>query len=81
MALPPGISVSSPASNQEQVFHWEAAPGETITQPVVLHVEPTFEAGVLHELNYGSVPVCVEVYWQRHRVLLSASLPFATPAQ
>lgn len=79
MALPPGISVSSPASNQEQVFLWEAAPGETITQPVVLHVEPTFDAGILHELNYGSVPVCVETYWQRHRVLLSASLPFALP--
>jgi len=79
MVLPNGITVAGPASNQEKVFLWQAAPGETITQPVVLHVDPTFDAGVLHELNYGSVPVSVEIYWERRRVLLNASLPFAQP--
>jgi ribosomal protein S18 acetylase RimI-like enzyme len=79
MMLPPGIKVADPATNQEKVFLWQAAPGETITQPVVLQVEPTFDATVLHELNYGSVPVSVEVYWERRRVLLNCSLPFALP--
>ena len=81
MVLPPGIKVAGPAANQEMAFLWQAAPGETISQPVLLQVEPTFDASVLHELNYGSVPVSVEVYWERRRVLLNASLPFAQPKQ
>ncbi len=79
MVLPPGIRIESPATNREKVFSWQAAPGETVTQPVVLHVEPGFDAGILHELNYGSVPVSVEVYWESRRILLNASLPFAMP--
>jgi ribosomal protein S18 acetylase RimI-like enzyme len=80
MALPPGIQIASPATNREQAFLWQAAPGETIAQPVVLHVEPSFDASILYELNYGSVPVSVEIYWENRRILLNASLPFAIPA-
>ena len=79
LLLPPGISVTSPATNREKAFLWRAEPGETVTQPAVLQVEPGFDAGVLHELNYGSVPVSAEVYWDRRRILLNASLPFAQP--
>ena len=80
MLLPPGIQIGSPATNREQAFLWQAEPGETVTQPVVLHIEPTFDASILHELNYGSVPVSVEIYWEGKRILLNASLPFALPA-
>ncbi len=80
MILPPGVGIASPATNREKVFLWEAAPGETIVQPVVLHIEPSFDAGILYELNYGSVPVSTEVYWDRRRILLNTSLPFAIPA-
>ena len=80
MLLPPGIQIGSPATNREQAFLWQAEPGETVTQPVVLHIEPTFDASILYDLNYGSVPVSVEVYWQGKRMLLNASLPFALPA-
>ncbi|HLJ54571.1 MAG TPA: GNAT family N-acetyltransferase [Chthonomonadaceae bacterium] len=79
MALPPGIEIASPATNRERALLWQAQPGETVTQPVVLLVEPGFDSSVLHELNYGSVPVSTEVYWERRRVLLNVSLPFATP--
>ena len=79
MILPPGIRIASPATNLEKVFLWQAAPGETITQPVVLHIEPAFDASILYDLNYGSVPVSTEIYWERRRILLNASLPFAQP--
>jgi len=79
MALPPGIQIASPATNRERAFLWQAKPGETIDQPVVLHVERAFDASLLYELNYGSVPVSVEVYWESRRMLLNVSLPFATP--
>jgi ribosomal protein S18 acetylase RimI-like enzyme len=79
LLLPPGIQITSPATNREQVFLWQAAPGETVTQPVVVHVERTFDASILHELNYGSVPISAEIYWERRRMLLNASLPFALP--
>ena len=79
MALPPSVRVSSPATNVSKVFAWEAAPGENITQPVVVQIEPTFDAGALWYLNYGSLPVSVETYWQGHRALLSTCLPMAVP--
>src|SRR5579871_3029656 len=79
MILPPGLRVSSPTTNQTRAFLWQAAPNETVRQPVVIEVEPTFDAGLLWYLNYGSVPVSVEIYWEGHRTLLSASLPFAVP--
>ena len=78
--LPPGIEVASPATNRQRVFTWRANPGETVAQPAVVHVEPSFDSTILHELNYGSVPVSVEVYWDRRRILLNASLPFAQPS-
>jgi ribosomal protein S18 acetylase RimI-like enzyme len=80
MLLPPGISIASPATNREQVFLWNMAPDETVKQPVVLHVEPSFDASILIDLNYGSVPVSAEVYWSGRRMLLNTSLPFALPA-
>ncbi len=80
LVLPPGVQIASPATNEEQVFLWQAEPGETVRQPVVLHVESAFDATILHELNYGSVPVSVEIYWERRRILLNASLPFAIPS-
>jgi GNAT superfamily N-acetyltransferase len=79
MILPPGVEVSSPQTNQSQVFAWEAAPGEEITQPLVLQIDPTFDAGVHWHLNYGSLPVCMETYWEGHRALLSTALHLAVP--
>jgi ribosomal protein S18 acetylase RimI-like enzyme len=79
MLLPPGVMVSSPATNQERVFLWETAPGEQITQPVVLQIEPSFDADALWHLNYGSLPICMETYWEGHRALLSVSLHLAVP--
>lgn len=79
MILPPGVRISSPATNQAQVFKWEAAPGEQFTQPVIVQIEPAFEASVFWYLNYGSLPVCMEAYWEGHRALLSTSLPMAVP--
>ncbi len=79
MIVPPGVRVSSPATNIEQVFAWEAAPGETITQPLVTQIEPSFEAGALWYLNYRSLPISVETHWEGHRALLSACLPMAVP--
>lgn len=80
MILPPGIQITSPATNRERAFLWQAAPGETVKQPVVLNVERTFDSSILYDLNYGSVPVSAEIFWERRRVLLNASLPFALPA-
>ncbi len=79
LILPSGIRVASPATNAERAFTWEVAPGEQITQPVILQVEPTFDSNALWYLNYGSVPVSMEAYWEGHRALLSASLPVAVP--
>ncbi len=79
MILPPGVQVSSPATNAEQVFTWQAAPGERITQPLVLTIEEIFDTSPLWYLNYGSLPVCMESYWEGHRALLSVSLHMATP--
>lgn len=79
MVLPPGVHVSSPATNAEQAFLWEVAPGEAVTQPLVVQIEPTFDSSGLWYLNYGSLPVCVETYWEGHRALLSTSLHLAVP--
>ena len=79
MLLPPGVRVSSPATNTEQVFAWQVAPGECITQPVVVQLEPNFDASTLYYLNYRSLPVSVETYWEGHRALLSVSLSLAVP--
>jgi GNAT superfamily N-acetyltransferase len=79
MGLPPGLRVSSPETNMTQVFAWQANPGEQVTQPVVVQIEPTFDLSPLQELNYKSVPVCMETYWEGHRALLSVSLPMAAP--
>jgi ribosomal protein S18 acetylase RimI-like enzyme len=79
MALPSGVRVASPGTNKTQVFAWEAAPGETVTQPVLVQISDNFDAGALWYLNYGSLPVSVETYWRGHRALLSACLPMAIP--
>ena len=79
MILPPGVRVTGPATNVVQVFRWEVAPNETVTQPVTVHIEPSFDAGVLQHLNYGSLSLCVETFWENHRALLSTSLPMAVP--
>lgn len=78
-ATPPGILIVEPESNSARTFLWEAKPGETIVQEVVVRIEPGFEDSILYELNYNSVPICVETYWEGQRVLLNLSLPFATP--
>jgi ribosomal protein S18 acetylase RimI-like enzyme len=79
MILPPGVLMHSPATNRTRSFSWQAAPGETVTQPVTLQIEPTFDASLLWYLNHGSLPVCLETYWERHRALLSSSLHLAIP--
>ena len=79
MTLPPGVYVSSPATNQIRTFTWEAAPGEDVTQSVVVQLDPAFDAGALWYLNYNSLPVSCETFWDGHRALLSASLPMAVP--
>ena len=78
-ALPPGISLSGPATNLKQTFVWQVAPGEEIVQPFVVQVDPGFDTNALWHLNYRSLPVSVETYWEGHRALLSASLPMAVP--
>lgn len=80
MALPVGIQVAGPMAGSDRAFYWSAAPGERVEQPVVLHIEPAFDTSVLHALNYRSVPVCMEAYWEGRRVLLNTALPFAAPA-
>lgn len=79
MVLPQGVSISSPATNQIRAFTWEVAPGEQATQSVVLQVEPDFDVAALWYLNYNSLPVCCETFWEGHRAMLSASLPMAVP--
>ena len=79
MMLPPGVRVSSPATNAEKTFTWEAAPGERVTQSVVVQIEPNFDAGTLWYMNYNSLPVACETFWEGHRALLSVSLPMAVP--
>lgn len=46
-----------------------------------MQVEPTFGAGVLHELNYDSITVFVKIYWEQRRVFLNCSLSFVQPKQ
>jgi ribosomal protein S18 acetylase RimI-like enzyme len=77
MVLPPGIRVASPTTNTEQTFSWNLAPGESMRQPVVVQVEPQFDAAALWYLNYTSIPVSVETYWEGHRALMCTSLPMA----
>lgn len=79
MVLPPGVVVSSPATNQIKAFTWEVAPGEQIKQSLVLQVEPGFDNSPLWYLNYDSLPVCCETFWEGHRAMLSVSLPLAVP--
>jgi ribosomal protein S18 acetylase RimI-like enzyme len=80
MLLPPGVSVTSPSTHTERTFAWEAGPGEEIKQPVVVRVDPTFDTSVLWDLNYKSLSICMETYWEGNRALLSACLPMvATP--
>ena len=79
MILPPGVRVTSPATNATQVFHWEVGPNETITQPLTVQIERAFDASVLRHLNYSSLSLSVESYWQDHRALLSTSIPMAIP--
>jgi GNAT superfamily N-acetyltransferase len=79
MILPPGLRVSSPATNEIKTFAWEVAPGEEVTQPIVVQVEPAFDATPLWYLNYNSLPISVETFWEGQRALLSASLPMAVP--
>ena len=79
MVLPEGVSISHPETNISRTFGWSAEPGETVRQPVVIQIEPQFDAGALWYLNYASVPICVETFWEGHRALLSTSLPMAVP--
>ena len=79
MILPPGVEMNSPATNANKTFTWEVAPGEQITQPVVIQIEPTFDTSALWYLNYNSLSLSCETFWDGHRALLSASLPMAVP--
>ncbi len=79
MSLPVGARVSSPSMNKLQCFAWELAPGEEITQPVVVQIEPSFDNSVLWYLNHKSLPICADVFWQGSRAQLSASLSMAAP--
>lgn len=79
MILPPGVRVCGPETNQERVFLWEVGPGEQITQPLVLQIEPGFDMSALWYLNYNSLPISVEAFWDGHRALLSAAIPMAVP--
>lgn len=79
MILPPGVEISAASPGANRAFTWEAAPGEEIVQPVTLLIEEHFDAGTLWYLNYDSLSVSVESYWEGHRALLSTSLPMAAP--
>ena len=79
MILPDGVRVSSPATNREQVFGWRASAGERIEQPVTVQIEPDFDSSVLYYLNYKTLPISMETYWQGHRALLSTTLHLAAP--
>ena len=79
MSLPPGILVAQPETNRNRTFLWEADPGDTVRQSLTLQIEPGFEDSILYELNYHSVPVGMETYFEGERILLNVSLPFATP--
>jgi hypothetical protein len=79
MLLPPNVRVSSPRANQNRVFDWSLAPGENLTQEVEIQIEPSFDSSPLWFLNYGSLPVCTETYWEGNRALLSTNLAMAIP--
>ena len=79
MVLPQGVIITNPATNVERAFSWSLAPNETIRQPVVVQVEPQFDVAALWYLNYASIPVSVEAFWEGHSALLNTSLPMATP--
>jgi hypothetical protein len=79
MALPHGIFVRSPQTHSERVFIWETSPGTKYEQPVIVQVGRDFDASVLRHLNYSSVPIGCEVYWENHRALLSTSQHMAAP--
>jgi len=84
LVLPPNIfaggSLSGSISVSEmRTLHWRLNPGESICLPVVIQIEPHFDAAVLWHLNYASVPVSVETFWEGHRALLSTCLPMAVP--
>lgn len=79
MILPHGVSLHSPATNQIRTFVWQAEPGETVAQEMVLRIDSTFDTSPLWYLNYGSLPLCMETYWEGHRALLSSSLHMAIP--
>ncbi len=79
LALPQGIRISSPETNKNRTFMWQLEPGESVRQSVVLQIEPQFDAAALWHLNYGSVPVSAEVYWQQNRALITTSIPMAVP--
>ena len=68
-----------PATNAVQVFRWEVAPDETVTQPVTVQIDRSFDASVLQHLNYSNLSICMEAYWEGHRALLSTSIPMAVP--
>ncbi|MCW3100861.1 MAG: hypothetical protein JWL77_6479 [Chthonomonadaceae bacterium] len=79
MILPPGVRVTSPATNAVQVFRWEVGPDESIVQPVTVQIDRSFDASVLQHLNYSSLSICMEAYWEGNRALLSTSIPMAVP--
>ncbi len=80
MALPVGVRMHSPSTNEQQSFAWELGAGEEVEQPMVLQIEPAFDNSVLWYLNYSSLPICAEVYWLGCRAQLSTSLNMAVPA-
>ncbi len=80
MVLPHGVRVTSPNTNTTKSLLWSLEPGESLRLPVVIQIEPHFDASALWYLNYGSLPISVEAYWQDYRALLSTSLPMAIPA-
>jgi hypothetical protein len=79
MVLPQGIRITNPSTNVDQVFTWSLEPGETIRQPVLVQVEPEFDVAALWYLNYASIPVSVETFWEGQSALLCTCLPMAAP--
>ncbi len=78
MVLPQGVRITNPATNIEQSFSWSLEPGETIHQPVVVQVEPQYDLAALWYLNYASIPVSVEAFWEGHSALLCTCLPMGS---
>ena len=77
--LPPGVRICEPTSALERTFGWDLEPGERLEQNFTVQIEKTFDASALWYLNYTSLPISIEAFWQGHRALLSTALQMAAP--